>query len=488
MTTHDEQVRLLEAISRMGSAGRAEGEDSARLARTFWPVPEHLRAFDPDVVLVVGPRGAGKTELFRAVVEKGLLPALSPRLPGLRLPPVQRTRWLAGYPMGSDFPSERLLREFVRTKSATDELLLDVWLAYLVRVLKDELQDPLLEPLFAPQGGDVDRVLDAFRANAKGALLSLDSLDHRLVSEDRYVTVAYDELDTLARNDAELTLLAVRGLVALWAGHSRRWKRLRGKIFLRTDLYERAATAGGADFAKLAANRAELAWSDRHLYAMLLRRLANSGGDDNLRSYCQAKIDLEDGKHLGWFPNLRKAEDARPLIERMIGIYMGANERKGLTWRWLLDHIRDGRRQALPRPMVRLFEAAADGQKTSGRWPRWPRLLEPRALRRAVDQVSDEHVRSALDEWPWIEGLKTRLQTLREVPWERREIDRHLDRGFGAPWGNADVRPPATSGRELVEYLVEVGVFRARADDRIDAPDLYLAGLGLKRKGGVRQR
>jgi len=28
----------------------------------------------------------------------------------------------------------------------------------------------------------------------------------------------------------------------------------------------------------------------------------------------------------------------------------------------------------------------------------------------------------------------------------------------------------------------------ARADGRIDAPDLFLAGLGLKRKGGVRRK
>ena len=112
MATHEDQQLLLEAIGRMGSTGRAEGEDKDRLPRTFWPVQEHLRAFDPDVVLVVGPRGAGKTELFRAVIEQGLLSKVSARIPGLRLPPLARTRWLAGYPIGIEFPSERLLREF----------------------------------------------------------------------------------------------------------------------------------------------------------------------------------------------------------------------------------------------------------------------------------------------------------------------------------------------------------------------------------------
>jgi len=484
---HENQSRLLELMSNMGSAGRAEGEDPARFPRTFLPVPEHLRAFDPDVVLVVGPRGAGKTELFRAVVEQGLLPKVSARIQGVRLPPLDQSAWLSGYSSrGTSFPSEPQFRAFLEGKAATDELFLDLWLAYLLRVLEGEIQNAALAPLFAPQGGDIGAVVGAYHQVVTQALLALDALDERLEREGRYVVIAYDELDTLARNDAALTQAAVRGLVALWSSHSRRWKRLRAKIFLRSDLYERAATAGGADFAKLMANRAEISWSDRNLFAMLVRRLGNSG--DELREYCRSKIDLEDGGEVGWFPAIREAEDARPLIERIAGVYMGAGVKKGLAFRWVLDHVRDGRGQALPRPLVRLFEAAADVQRQSGAWPRWPRLFEPRALRRALDKVSEEHVGSALNEWPWLEDLERRLKPLREVPWERREIDRHLDRAFGDAWGKGEARPPAANGRELVEYLVEVGVFRARADGRIDAPDLFLAGLGLKRKGGVRRR
>jgi len=486
MATHENQRKLLELMSRMGSHGRAEGEKQDVLPRTFWPVAEHLRAFDPDVVLVVGPRGAGKTELFRAVIQQGLLPKVRVRVPDVRFPQLNKTTWLAAYPIESDFPSERLLREYViKSGSATDELLLDVWLAYLVRTLSKELQDDALGTILKPAGGDVGAVVSAFRAKATEALLALDALDKRLESDGRFVIVAYDELDTLARNDPGLTQAAVRGLVALWAGHTRRWRRLRGKVFLRTDLYDRAATAGGADFAKLASNRAELSWSDLNLYAMLLRRIVNSG--DELREYCKAKVDLEDGGELGYFPVLKKPNDARPVIERIVGVYMGANERKGLAYTWLLDHVRDGRGHALPRPLVRLFESAATIQRDSKDQPRWPRLLDPRAARRALDKVSEEHVNSALDEWPWLDGLKGRISSLREVPWERREIERHLEKGMSEPWGSGS-RPPVETGRELVDYLIEVGVFRARADKRVDAPDLFLSGLGLVRKGGVKKK
>jgi len=38
------------------------------------------------------------------------------------------------------------------------------------------------------------------------------------------------------------------------------------------------AKVGGADLAKLAANRVDLLWSDKDLYGMLLKRMRNSQG------------------------------------------------------------------------------------------------------------------------------------------------------------------------------------------------------------------
>ncbi|MEA2046480.1 MAG: hypothetical protein U9N48_08200 [Euryarchaeota archaeon] len=47
---------------------------------------------------------------------------------------------------------------------------------------------------------------------------------------------------------------------------------------------------------------------------------------------------------------------------------------------------------------------------------------------------------------------------------------------------------PEDSAPGLVDYMVEVGIFRERIGGRIDVPDLFLSGLKLKRKGGVRKR
>jgi hypothetical protein len=483
-STHERQKELLHALSQMGSSGRAEGEDQSRFPRTYFPVPEHLRAFDPDVVLVVGPRGAGKTELFRAGIELSLLPAIGRRLPRLRLPPLKGTRFVKAYPLGRDFPDDIGLKQFAAQSKPGGDSFIELWFAYLVRTLGDAVGRDGLDRLLQPPGGDAAAVLEGFRACGQAPLLALDRLDEQLERDGGYLFIGYDELDTLGHGDWRTINAAVQGLVGFWSPRSRRWRRIRAKVFLRTDLYERAGVSAGADFAKLAANRGDITWSDANLYAMLVKRVANVSAD--LLDYCSSKVGFEDDEILGHIPRVKTAAEARPLVERMIGPYMGANAGKGLTFKWLLDHIRDGRGHALPRALVRLVERAAEVQRASGELPRSPRLVEPRALRRALDRVSEEHVEQSRSEWPWLEGLKERLKAEREVPWERRQVERLLAKGWEASWGpTEDISPPAGSARDLVDYLVEVGIFRDRSDGRIDVPDLFLAGLGLKRKGGV---
>ena len=55
------------------------------------------------------------------------------------------------------------------------------------------------------------------------------------------------------------------------------------------------------------------------------------------------------------------------------------------------------------------------------------------------------------------------------------------------PRGGPDVRPPVEQPADFVDYLIDLGVFRQRSGDQIDVPDLYLSGLNLRRKGGVRR-
>ena len=165
----------------------------------------------------------------------------------------------------------------------------------------------------------------------------------------------------------------------------------------------------------------------------------------------------------------------------MVGVYMGANQKKGLVYRWLLDHVRDGLGRGYPRPFVRLMEEAARLELLDSGTLRSPRLLEPASLRRALDRVSGDHVAQSLDEWPWLEAIKGKLRGDPLVPYAEKEAIKLLEGLSGAK----DAAPPPFEGRELLDYMLELGSFRRRpVDGRLDAPHLYLAGLGLSGKGG----
>lgn len=486
----DERRRLLDHLVRMGDAGRAEGATRDQLARGFYPVPEHLRLLDPDVVLVVGPRGAGKSQIAKLLTEAELAEPMARFAPRVRLP--RKARWLEAYPGGRDMFDANGLRDFVIGKGAEVILLRDVWMAYLLRRLQGQLRpehQQALSPLWAPPAADISAVYQAFRGLAAAPVVALDDLDRDLEQRVEHLFVTYDELDTLGHGDWPVIEAGVQGLVSFWAAYTRRWRYLRAKIFLRTDLYERHARMGGADLYKLAAGRVELNWSDRDLYAMLLKRLANADGEWaiylNLKSV--KGIEWQQDADLGLIPQLQRWDDARPVIERMVGPYMGADKKKGLVYRWLLDHVRDGMGRAYPRPLVRLMELAAQHERQQAESLGKPRLLQPTSLRRALDGVSTDHVQQAAHEWPWLEALKRRLAINPLVPYLDSEAVRLLQDIAQAELWSASV-PPPYEGKELLAYLIELGILRRRPDQRIDAPDLFLTGLGLRRKGGVLRR
>ena len=484
-----ERQKLLTELREMGRASIAEMESGAQFRRAFYPVAEHLRVFEPNVSLIVGYHGAGKTMLFKAAVEQQLDAQTIRKILGrdlfLRRLSRQTSRWLAGYPMDRDFPDPGTLRGFVR-EQADAQTIADLWLAYLARLLRPELAGHDLGALFEGAGVEVERVYAALQARRSRVIKALDDLDDRLKAQERWIFINYDELDTLGGVDWELMALLIRGLLTFWSEYARRWQRLQAKIFLRSDLFDNAHVFT-ADFAKLAGSRLELTWSDRNLYAMLIKRIANSS--DDWYDYCRSSgVVFEKDEQLGWIPQLPNAEAARPFIERVAGPFMGQTIKKGRTFTWILDHLRDGNGWITPRNLVRLWGYAAAQELDSAR-AYDDRLLHPSSLRRALDQVSDEYVRMLQSrEMPWLQAVKERLSG-QEVPLTRDKWIAILAQDWQA-WRDSPQekqRPPRRTPAEFLDLLIELGVCRRRSDGRIDVPDLFLHGLAIKRRGGVKR-
>jgi hypothetical protein len=95
--------------------------------------------------------------------------------------------------------------------------------------------------------------------------------------------------------------------------------------------------------------------------------------------------------------------------------------------------------------------------------------------------TSEERIRELKDEYPWLESLKNSLRGL-EAPIQK---DIFLDALQTS--GLTSQQLPSTSSEGLLQYLLQLGIIESRSDGRINMPEIYLHGFGVKRKGGVKR-
>lgn len=479
---------LLDCIIAMGSGGIAESVPEREFLAQFYPLPEHARALDPHVLLVIGDRGAGKTNLFQAIQYPAGLRAIISLAAGRPIPRTDQSDWLVGFNSeGADHPPEMVFQKFAAGKEPI--ALQHAWLGLLIKRLVAEkaisgssLPKPVQKAVSSPKH-DLAALADCTSSHLVELFGVFDAFDAKLRKDDRWLFMTYDALDRVSSGDWDVMKLVIRGLVQFWASNSRRWTRLRPKIFLRRDLFERVALFG-PDVSKIAAQRVELVWTPRHLYRMILKRMMNQ--DKKLRRYLdQLRLAGKDERELGWCPGEISEKQLQEFAELLCGEFMGAGPNKGRTFTWIPNHLQDGNGHILPRSFVRLFESAARIETTAGKAD-WPQLIHHTSLRAAVDDVSENRVQEIAEEFPWLKTVQSKLSQLNAIlPFERTKLERLLN----INWDGTAERPPETSGRDLLKLLMELGIFYSKADrksdTRVDVRDLYLKGFGFKRKGGV---
>ena len=379
---------LLRALSQMGSNGRAEYEDSEQFKKCFYPVPEHMKALDPDVTLILGNRGAGKTSLFRAVAEFGFTDRLRALYPKARIP--GNCSWVPIKLVAKDHvPDQTQLKAFFERSELTEEQSYDFWQCVLVRQIWNNLSSKSqasCQSIHSASASSIDSLLAAAAACRIPSAEALDRLDDRLEEEDRILFVGYDDLDLLVTKSGR----SASTLIGYWATRSRRWKGIRAKLFMRTDIYRRFGTEGGPDLAKISANRVSLAWSDESLLGMLVKRIINSGDIEEWKDALDISAkELVHDDRFGWSLKKETPEKLQGIISTLIGPYMGAGPKKGATQTWIINHIKDCQDNAVPRFLVRLIESAAELQLESKN--EYPVILSPLFIRDALTKISNDH-------------------------------------------------------------------------------------------------
>ncbi|NEQ74039.1 MAG: hypothetical protein F6K23_13915 [Okeania sp. SIO2C9] len=496
MTNFDKK-KLLEIMANVAPGeGRAEHEsnDEKIFLKNFLPLPNYRMALEVDTFLILGGRGVGKTEFFRLLANSPGRQALVKNLNIRGLPPLERTIWIAGYGRTKTgekkFPAPEITEKYMKDKDRIDWRIF--WIGLIVGVIfqqekelsnhswgeeiPEEIRDSLTKNLSL-----LSRWFPDAHQNFESINYALDKLDEELLASDRWLFITYDELDRIVPSYIKLGA-PIAELLAFWLDRWRRWERIRPKIFLRTDLFGENFL-GFPDASKLSGHKISLEWKTSWLYQVFVKRLANSRKEMN--DYLQIVPGLTSKKDetLGILP----ASDEscfKLLMEKIVGVFMGNNSRKGYTYNWIPNHLQDAKRSIAPRSFLKLFSLAAKRrlEKFDEKDLAENRLLEPSDLQGALMDTSQDRIEELTkEEYPWLDALREELKGLTLLT----EEEKFLKLLKKTEWNQ---EPPSRKPQEILKYLEQLGIVEIRhSDRRINMPDIYRYGFEVKRKGGIKR-
>lgn len=497
----ESKYKILEGISGCVPENGA-GEDEENLLQNFLPLRSYGKLADPKNFLITGGRGSGKTELFRILTScEGLNYILSQK-ERKRYTQLKESEFLIGYvakgSQAKHFPAANVCDELLNIEKP--DSLASFWGGLICSVIirrfrEDDEMNALAERYFGQQtaynladkGSEVSkwwRLLDARKETWESFL---DQADTVLEKRDIHICIAYDELDRICSRYEDL-FGYIRSLLDFWFRHNSRFTNIKAKIFLRSDLYH-AKALQFVDASKMGAYRLALSWNINSLYQLLVKRLANTGIAE-LDAYLKSVPGLlreEMNGALGYLPE--DSEEAfRLLVCKMIGQYMGKNAKRGVSYTWVPNHIQDANGEMAPRAFLKCFAFAAEEMvqhKSDIEDLEGDRILHPTRLQGAVAQVSADRVQElTLEEYQWLQSLIIRLNKKTML----MGMEEFLDYLKPENWTESErARLPGKTNIEILDALVDLGIVMKTADGRINIPEIYLHGFGLKRKGGIKR-
>lgn len=490
-----DRYAILETISNIKAIAENEQDDTTQLEK-FLVMPEYSRLREPSRFLILGGRGTGKTRVFQTFTAPNGFSNLIGEQQQLLGPNANNTDVIIGYNLGRMFPSSDILDQFVDEKMARaywagsiiillintptlDRQLREIVLQHLDQ--KDIEKFSSIECLKMP-----GKWVPYIQENPEIWENILDKIDEYLEQKDHWIFLAYDSLDRLTSQYSDLFPF-LRSLLSFWHTHTKRWERLRCKIFLRNDLYQ-SQLLSFPDASKLSSNTIQLRWNTVSLYRLLVKRMANAGSPETVAYLQQVSglISQTPDPTLGYIPSDQKSK-MEDLVEMLIGTYMGGSPKKGKSYSWPPNHLQDAHGILAPRSFLKCFSATAqdmcnhpeDVERLHG-----TQLLLPARIQGAVLDVSNDRVQELKEEYPWLEELRSALSGLTMLMSQQEFID-HINMDI---WSDEQKNMlPANSPHGIFSVLQLLGIVLIAEDGRVNVPEIYLHGFRMKRKGGLRR-
>jgi len=484
---------LLDSIP---SETSAEMGDAPDLNQFFVP-KSHARALKINVPIVIGDRGAGKSFWWSRLQSREHRERLEKVAPDTRIrantyviPGYGIERTIQDAPSINFYPSENVWRDDLLGKYPSRS----IWKTIVLWSVDPD------STVLPPEQTWPERVR-WLMANTEAADRLIQAKEVELIASDRDILIVFDALDSITNDPTQLDDL-VEGLAQV-ALELRSFRKLHAKVFLRSDQFGEQRVGRFTDASKLRASSILLSWLTNELYGLLWYLMSNhpGGGGNNFRLDMYRCLNLAkvqkqsiskarqeellklDNPEEWQLPAeaLFDLKSQELLFHHLTGPYMGENARKGFPYRWLPTHLADAHGLISPRSFLMALRRAAEDTKDMNSGCDY--AVDYRYLHSGVRRASAVRV-DEIAEHPWVLPLMNPLKGALLIPFEFGQVQQIWTANNTLDLDVVKVAQLDTP--ELAKQaLVQLGIFRPMRTGRIDVPDIYRLGFGLRRKGGV---
>ena len=475
---------IREALQALPSLAVTSAGKGPAVDEVFFP-EGHAEVLDPEVSLVVGNRGMGKTFWSLVLADPQLRPEIEQRYLGVRHLGLDNIDVQLGFAdaegvLGSVSRHEI---ESVPQKVPAEIIWRSVIVRHLAMMTKTAVPKKFKD-LVSWVRENPDEQLSIFRA-----------AESCLSAEGKRILFIFDQLDQLATNWERIQKLT-QGLMKM-ALAMKSYKSIKIKVFMRPDQAENKYIFQFPDASKILGASRVLNWKATDLFGLLFFEIARIDGRsaEAFAEICQGEgVDTRK-----MHPRLRipdalvgSAENQGAIFDRIAGPLMGSGSKRGRPYTWITAHLADARGEISPRTFLKVIKTAAE-------WDNPPpdgTAINFHGIQEGVRSASATRLAELEEDYPWVSMALEPLRGLL-VPCEKKEIAERWTSaktvskitssylGASAP---IDIVLAGVLGDEadiLIKLLREIGVMEERSNRKINVPDIFRVKAGILRKGGV---
>jgi hypothetical protein len=480
MTTPREALEAL-------SFGSVDSESEADLDRKFLRTADFDSFLRPEIILIKGAKGSGKSALFelftnfesaaRTLAGHRLDDILIIRGTGFKDSKELTTDDMSRLQNQNGFDYERAWKLFIGLtialqldeKGIRSSLIRSVGKSHDYRIL------PILQRLWSMTLGGIPSLSKIafpggaieFGGQAQRIHVSdlISDIDATLEKTGSSVWILFDKIDEIFPSDPAARKQALEGLFLCCLAMRSPKSRIHFKILLRTDLWNILNFTNKSHFV---GKDILLSWSQTQLMSLMVKRASVNA---TVRYFLDGRV-----------PELRTrdSQELPPDVQQKLfytlfarKVYPGTREADVLGW--IVERITDGLGSVYPREFITLGNIAGQNQRLAETTSE-DGLIGGPSIRNAFTEVSDIRVATYLTEFPGLAAHFRRFNGQQTSLFSRQELIRLMD----------GLDP---QGDEMIRRLYDVGILtpipRGPGADasRFEIPRLYRTGLGLVLRG-----